>query len=125
MNRSDFFKTLIGAICTIPFVAQSDTAKFTGVDTHKTGKKLMVRNSAGEVLPVPIHVAPGAELNLTCKRLLVHGDSKPVKITQNLGNGNYTGDCFVYTNHGGKTKLYINNVEQKNWKGKSFIWNQS
>ena len=98
MNRSDFFKTMIGAICTIPFIAQADKPKFTSVDTHVTGKDLMVRNSAGEVLPVP-------------------GDSRPVKITQSLGDGNYTGDFWLYTNHGGKSKLYINNVEQKNWKG--------
>lgn len=98
MNRSEFVKTLIGAICTIPFVAQSDTAKFTSVDTHVTGKDLMVRNSAGEVLPVP-------------------GDSRPVKITQSLGDGNYIGDVYVYTYHTGKATLYINGVEQKNWKG--------
>ena len=99
MNRLDFFKTMIGAICTIPFIKQTDTPKFTSVDTHVTGKDLMVRNSAGEVLPVP-------------------GDSRPVKITQSLGEGNYIGDVYCYTHHkNGKHKLYINNVEQKNWKG--------
>lgn len=98
MNRSDFFKTMIGAICTIPFIAQADKPKFTSVDTHVTGKDLMVRNSAGEVLPVP-------------------GDSRPVKITQSLGDGNYIGDVYVYTYHTSKATLYINGVEQKNWNG--------